>query len=243
MNTASVTETFAFCPVLAETIQTNALTGRSGRRFEGLGALSSLNNLVTLRRLGMELKPKRTLEVGLSFGGSCLVFAATHRDLGGAACAQHMALDPFQTQVWDDTGLMAVEAAGLSGYVDFRPAFSSLELPKLVEAKAEFDMIYIDGSHLVEDVFVDMFFAARLLSLGGVMLFDDSSDPHVQKVLRFVRGSLGGAFTEMHLGKYRDDGGTTLKYRVAQKLRKVQLTAFRRTGDVVRPWDVKFAGF
>ncbi len=80
----------------------------------------------------MELKPRLTLEVGLSFGGSALVFTASHRDLGREPKGQHTAIDPCERQVWDDCGLVATERAGLSGYLDFGAGPSSLELPKLI---------------------------------------------------------------------------------------------------------------
>jgi hypothetical protein len=50
---------------------------------------------------------------------------------------------------------MAVERAGLMGYMDFRQAYSALELPKLIEQGTQFGLVYVDGSHLFEDVFVD----------------------------------------------------------------------------------------
>jgi hypothetical protein len=91
------------------------------------------------------------------------MFGATHRDLGRAPVGQHVVLDPFQETVWDRTGLLAMERAGLSGYLDFRPAFSALELPKMFKRHEQFEMVYVDGSHLVEDVFVDAYFVVRLL--------------------------------------------------------------------------------
>ena len=90
---------FEFCPVLAEIVQSNRIVGKSGKVFERLGALSSYNNLLILRHLMLTLNPKRTLEIGLGFGGSALVFASTHRDLHHTACAQHIAVDPFQITV------------------------------------------------------------------------------------------------------------------------------------------------
>jgi predicted O-methyltransferase YrrM len=241
--TFSIPEFFAFCPVLSEMIQTQTARGRSGKRFEGLGALSSVNNLVTLRQLGLALQPGRSLEIGLSFGGSCLALAASHRDLGSPARRQHVAIDPFQKQVWDDTGLLALDKAGLSGYVDFRASFSGLELPRLLSAGEGFSLVYIDGSHLFEDVFVDFFFVARLLIESGVVVFDDSSDPNVRKVLNFIRRNLGAAFTEVDLAAYRADGGTSLKYRVAKALGKTQMTAFKRIGDPIRSWNAPFFDF
>ena len=243
MNNSFTDELDMFCPVLADLVRTRTTVGRSGKRFEELGALSSVNNLISLRRLAMVLQPKRTLEVGLSFGGSCLTFAATHRDLGAAPSHQHVALDPFQKQVWDDTGLMAVERAELTGFVDFRPAFSSLELPRLMEAKEQYDLVYIDGSHLFEDVFVDFYFVSRLLSESGVVVFDDCCDPHVRKVLSFIRRNLGSSFVELNLGPYRADGGASIKYRAAKMLARTQMTAFRHAGSAVRPWNATFAQF
>ncbi|HEY6167685.1 MAG TPA: class I SAM-dependent methyltransferase [Verrucomicrobiae bacterium] len=232
-----------YCPVLAEMARTRQAFGRSGRRFEDIGALSSLNNLIVLRALMQDLKPDCTLEVGLSFGGSCLVFTMSHRDLGHAPAAQHLALDPFQKQVWDDAGLLAVETSGLSGFLDFRSAFSAVELPRLWHEGRRFGFIYVDGSHLFEDVFLDAYFSVRLLAEGGVVAFDDSSDPHVAKVLAFLRRNLRGALEEFDLSPYRLDGGKSLRYRLGGLLGRRQLTAFRRVGEVVRPWDAKFRPF
>jgi len=139
---------FSFCPQLAELLRTRRLTGQSGKLFEGLGALSSQNVLLALRQLALETQAERTLEVGLSFGGSACVFTSSHRDLHREPQGQHVALDPFQTTVWDSTGLAVIERAGLSGYLDFRPKFSSLELPAMLERGEKFDLVYVDGSHL-----------------------------------------------------------------------------------------------
>ena len=55
-------EGLSFCPELAQLVRSQRAVGRSGRPFEGLAALSTLNNLNVLRGLMHELKPARTLE-------------------------------------------------------------------------------------------------------------------------------------------------------------------------------------
>jgi hypothetical protein len=170
MHTDLSEATFDYCPVLAEMLRTRRAVGKTGRVYEGLSALSTINNLHTIYALMHETHALRTLEVGLSFGASALVFCATHKELGRPGEAQHTALDPFQATVWDSCGITALERAGLMGYMDFRKAYSALELPRLVESGARFGLIYIDGSHLVEDVFVDAYFAIRLLTEGGSSL-------------------------------------------------------------------------
>ena len=58
---------FSYCPVLDEMIRTQRTVGQSGRVFDQLGALSTVNNLQALRALMLERRPARTLEVGLAY--------------------------------------------------------------------------------------------------------------------------------------------------------------------------------
>jgi predicted O-methyltransferase YrrM len=222
----------SFCPTLAEMLEKQAATG-------SLPAISTVNNLRVIRALMAELAPARTLEIGLSFGGSALAFCASHRELGQAGFARHVAIDPFQSTIWGDTGLQAVERAGLTPFLDFRAGYSAIELSKLVAGGHRFGLIYIDGSHLFEDVFVDAYFAVRLLQDGGVVLFDDSTDPHIAKVVRFLRRNNAG-LKRLDLSIYRQDA---LKYKVADYLGRTQLTGFKRIGSTERPWDARFVPF
>jgi hypothetical protein len=57
--------TFDFCPVLAELLQSRRAVERTGRVYEGLAALSTINNLHTIHQLMLESRALRTLEVGL----------------------------------------------------------------------------------------------------------------------------------------------------------------------------------
>jgi hypothetical protein len=104
-------------------------------------------------------------------------------------------------------------------------------------------MIYVDGSHLFEDVFVDGYFVVRLLREGGVVAFDDSTNQNIAKVLRLLRSSLYGCFEELDLSRYQADGRGGLIYQLARRLGRVQLTAFRRVGDVAREWSAPFHPF
>jgi hypothetical protein len=81
MHTDLSPATFNFCPVLAELLRTRRAVGRNGRVYEELTARSTLNNLHTIHQLMLETRSINSLEVGLSFGGSALVFCASHREL------------------------------------------------------------------------------------------------------------------------------------------------------------------
>lgn len=51
--------------------------------------------------------------------------------------------------------------------------FSTYELPKMLERRETYDLIYIDGSHTAWAVGVDLAYCAALLEVGGMMVLDD----------------------------------------------------------------------
>ena len=233
----------SFCHVLEDIVRTGKLEGRSGKLHD-VASLSSINNLLTIRNLLFALRPNRTLEIGLRSGGSALVFTQSHRDLGHAPSQQHTAVDPFQRSHWiDETGLIAVEKAGLAGYLDFREDYSCFALPQLAHENAAFQLIYVDGSHLIEDVLVDVYYSVRMLDKGGIILFDDSTDPHIAKVLSFIRKNMRHNLVEKDLMPFRSSEQSPWKYRVARFLGRAQLTGFEKIGDAEREWNSSFSNF
>jgi predicted O-methyltransferase YrrM len=232
----------SFCPELEELYRLGHAVGQTGKVFDNVSALSTPNNLRTLRALMMERRPLQTLEVGLAFGGSAMTMAVSHRDLQQPPARQHTALDPHQRQHWDNCAVQALERAGLIGYVDVREQPSAIALAELVGRRATFDLIYVDGSHLFDDVFVDAYFGFRLLSDTGLILFDDCTIDHVSKVLKFVTTNWQGWTDEVDLSPYRPDG-QSVRYKIGRQLGKTQLRAFRRTATPSRPWDTALHDF
>jgi cephalosporin hydroxylase len=209
------------------------IVGKSGKTFNTRPALSTVRNLKEIERLLREGRPENTLEIGMAFGGSALVFAGIGRDVCSSAY-RHMAIDPYQSTVWDGVGVQCLEMAGLAKYVEVVQQPSCLVLPRLLAEERSFGLIYVDGSHLFEDVFVDAYFSARLLSDKGSLLFDDSSNRHVAKVLAFIDSSLPS------LERIPE---RTLRQRIARFLGRRQLTAYRRIGPIDRAWTSQFHHF
>jgi predicted O-methyltransferase YrrM len=206
-----------FCPPLAD------LYSR-----QGPGSLSTVNNLLAIRRLMLAGKPVRTLEVGMAEGASALTIAATHRDLGAAPARQHVAIDPYAVQVWKGRAMERLASDGLDGYVTWKGAFSHFALPELLrDEEGTFGLIYIDGSHEYEDVFIDFYYCRQLVAPGGYLLFDDSSMPDVRRVVRHVRRL--SAFRFISMSQYRDLAGIDgVRRRLAQAAGRAQLTVFQR---------------
>src|SRR6056297_3111231 len=99
MNT-QMYDKFEFCSQLKSLLEVQKITGRTGKIFNNIGAASTVNNLLALRVLCLEIKPKNTLEIGFAYGASCLAIASTHRDLDYLPTRQHITIDPYQSNVW-----------------------------------------------------------------------------------------------------------------------------------------------
>jgi len=234
---------FDYCPQLKSVYQNRNATGRSGKTFDGLGALSTVNNLIIIRSLMLELKPTCTLEVGMAFGGSALTFAATHKDLRHGPTGQHTAIDPAQSAHWDDVGRINLEKAGLNGFLEVIEAYSSVALPRLVEEKRAYGMAYIDGSHQFEDVLLDFCLTPQILEVGGLILFDDSTDSQVAKVLRFIEANYCEIYEPISLTRYKIGLKAQIKHLVADRLHKTQLRAYRKIKEGRQNWGKPLKNF
>jgi predicted O-methyltransferase YrrM len=203
---------------------------------------STENNLHVLAGLVCNLKPTHTLEIGLAAATSALVIAHGHRLNEDGTIRSHTAIDPYQHEL-DDVGIAQIERAGLDRYFSLIRKQSLLALPQLLASGRQFDLIYIDGSHLFEHAFIDVFYSMRLLTTGGVMLLDDSTVPDVKKIVTFIRRNFKKKIDEFDLTSWRHAGLGGLGYRVAKELKRVQLTGFIKRNDPERPFDASLVNF
>lgn len=105
-------------------------------------------------------RPLRTLETGC--GLSTIVFALRGDD--------HVCITPDGSE--PDAVQRYCTAQGIDlGRVTFQVQPSELVLPTLDIAPR--DLVLIDGSHAFPQVFIDYFYAARRLAVGGTLIIDD----------------------------------------------------------------------
>lgn len=128
-----------------------------------------------LRRLANDAN---VLEVGSAFGYSAVAMALA----GGRVTA----VDPHQ---WlNSFGVMMANLAAytVSGRVDIRVGDSWTVLPELVAAKAQFDLVWIDGDHEAHTVAHDVQWALKLLKPTGTLACHDYGEdtcPGVRQAL------------------------------------------------------------
>jgi hypothetical protein len=119
--------------------------------------------------------------------------------------------------------------------------YSCYVLPELARKKNKYGLIYIDGSHLFEDVFVDFYFICDLLTPDGIVVFDDCCDKHVAKVMRFIQRNYSDILREIDLGEFV--GPIPLRKRIARLCGYRQARGFRKTSIRRRKWDARYIGF
>lgn len=226
------TDLLKLVPGLESLITSDTMTGKSGDIYQVQGT-STINNLAVIANLMYEMKANKTLEIGMAYGASTLVFGAMHSKLN-LPLSEHIAIDPFQLTHYGNCGVINLEKANLDKFLKMYYETSCLVLPQLLSQNKKYDLIYIDGSHIFEDAFLDTYFTMRLLRSGGIMLLDDSSDPHISKIISFIRSNLRTGITEIDLTSYRLPSQNSLKYYLAKQLQRVQLTGFRITGKIER---------
>jgi predicted O-methyltransferase YrrM len=136
-----------------------------------------------LRELLLQLQPEATLEIGMANGESSLVICQA---LENRSLSRHVAIDPFESSVWDGQGVKRIHEAGLSDRIELIEEFDYLALPRLVVEKRSFDFVLIDGWHSFDYAFIDLFYADLLLRPGGIVAIHDTGWPSVYKVCRFL---------------------------------------------------------
>lgn len=166
-----------------------------------------------------ELAPKATLEIGLAYGFSTIFFLAARAKNN---CGTHTAVDPFaRNEKWCGIGLEHGRRLG-GEHFQFIEEPSSHALVRFARAGAEFEVIFIDGSHLFDHALLDFTLSAEVCPRGGHIILDDLWMPSIQRVAAFVRTNRGD-FTQMP---------TPI----------ANIAVFRRIGDDTRDWT-HFAEF
>lgn len=229
---------WAFCPAIEKMVSSGRILGEDGTELE-YGGISTPSNLLELRRQIFRLKPRRTLEIGLAYGASALGILQTLLETHSDNNWSHTAIDPFQKWVWHGAGRRAaLELAG-EDHFTFIEDFSKFALPRLATEKCRFGLIYIDGSHLFEDVLLDLYYTMDLLEVGGVVLLDDCTLDHVEKVIRFCNRNLKNILTPEPI----DISHKSWLRRTANRCGYAQLKAFRKIAEPPRSHDSKFYNF
>jgi predicted O-methyltransferase YrrM len=169
--------------VLEQIFYTNKVYDQDGNCYD-LHSNTSFEQCKFLQKLIKEIKPKRSLEIGLAYGMSTLAILEALSTF--SVNFHHTIIDPFQSKYWHNVGLQYVKNSGLSEHVTFYERFSYEILPDLSKLNERLQFAYIDSTKVFDILLVDIFFISQLLDIYGVVVLDDCSFPGIRKLARFL---------------------------------------------------------
>lgn len=239
--------------ILSEIYTTGVVRDRDGHQHRLHSNVNPLEGQFLEELVAKDPAIKRTLEIGCAYGLSSLhlLQALATRDQ-----AHHTIVDPFQFDQWHGVGVENIERAGFSNYAlvqqrseEFLPALAASE-------PASLDLVFIDGFHTFDHTLVDLFFANRLIRVGGYIVVDDCSFSAVAKAVSYVEQYPAYQIhsqspSEASLKRRMADlASTILPPRIATKVLPQELydriyirtrfstmVALQKTAEDDRPWD------
>jgi predicted O-methyltransferase YrrM len=128
--------------------------------------------------------PDISLEIGFAYGVSTL-FVCDALAANGKA-ATHIVIDPFQHSYWGGIGLKNIKRVGYEHFIDFREERSEIALPSLAARGTRAQVAIIDGHHTFDHVLVDFFFVNKMLTVGGIVILDDTNFPSISRVVEHI---------------------------------------------------------
>tara|TARA_B100000795_G_scaffold135127_1_gene100900 strand:- start:250 stop:960 length:711 start_codon:yes stop_codon:yes gene_type:complete len=148
------------------------------------------NDMKTLHHMVATTGALTSGETGFASGVSALAIMSALRHGG-----RHVAVDPFQGAYHYD-GLRAA-----NGYVASTAAKKALTFRHINETASMavawlhtqrvcFDAFFIDDGHKFDDIIVELFHVAKMLSFGGALMLHDNWMPSVQKVQGFIDANM-----------------------------------------------------
>lgn len=153
--------------------------------FHG-GVVHPVEQVALLARLAAVCGSNLSLEVGFGMGTTATVITAARASTGRPF--RHIVFDPYGLS--DGRGQIArsglAQTYGDSFELIREPSQFGMGKLVLSDDKPGCDLIFIDGSHLVDAVFSDFYAADQLLNPRGFMVFDDARSPAVETVIQFI---------------------------------------------------------
>jgi predicted O-methyltransferase YrrM len=173
--------------VLDEILE-SGLTKLEGGETTAVHSAIGRREIELIRRIFEEIRPVRTLEVGMAYGISTLTICEALVAVGGQ---RHIAIDPDQHSGnwgdgWGGGGLANVEKAGFTELLEFYEAPSHIALPKLEAARTRVQFALIDGWPTFDYRIMDFVMVDRLLDIGGIVMIAATNVPAVRKACRFI---------------------------------------------------------
>jgi predicted O-methyltransferase YrrM len=131
-------------------------------------------------------KPSSCLEIGYAYGVSARIIAKL-MEVG-----KLYSVDPFVKElILDrDRGIKTFDSSP-NVVFSLLEQESAIALPSFLQAGSAFDFIFIDGSHLFAEKFIDVYWSNRLIAKGGYVAIHDSWLPQTMQINSYIKNNFG----------------------------------------------------
>lgn len=245
--------------VIDEIYRTRVVHDESGNQYELAAEVDDAEGDYLYRLISSDESITKTVEVGCAYGLSSLHICEALRNRPNAS---HTIIDPKQMDIWHGIGLAHLKRAEID-FFEFIPEPSELALPDLLRKQpASFDFAFIDGWHTFDQTMLDMYYANRLVRVGGYVVVDDCQWQSVSAAVSYFGNY--PAFERVkepaivaHSGKQRIAKTITTAFqpglarailpagvysRYYRRMSFPTMVAFKKVAEDTRNWEW-FAGF
>lgn len=141
---------------------------------------------IFLKNIVISKDLNKIAEVGMAYGISAMYITEGLKKNNKKGSL--ISIDPFQTEQWKDNGVNLLKSIKLDKFHELIQKKSYIALPELIEKYGEnsFDMLFIDGWHTFDYTLVDVFYADKLVKVGGYIIVDDVLHYSVKQSIRYL---------------------------------------------------------
>lgn len=164
-----------------------------------------------LQELFDDIKPEKSLEVGLAYGISAMFILEKHKEYNHNKNS-HIVIEPFP---WGGAAEYNIKKEGLFELLEIYYQKSHDVLPKLYQQNERIQYAYIDTTKVFDIVLQDFYFIDKLLDVNGLIILDDCNGqwPGVQRVARFIN-----VLPHYGIFKTYDKSIKSIKRNIAEKV-------------------------
>lgn len=195
--------------LLEEILETRTMETNSAGDTVTINSDTPKEQGLFLQKIYDQIKPKKSLEVGLAFGISTLFILEKCGEYDGED-KSHVVVEPFS---WGNAAVYNIEKAGLSKYLDIRRDLSDKVITEMYLKNERIQFAYVDTTKVFDTVLQDFYFIDKILDVGGAVIFDDASTGGINLVMRFINSlphyEIIGKHEKIDYGK---------KYRAGEKV-------------------------
>jgi predicted O-methyltransferase YrrM len=139
----------------------------------------------------------KVLEIGTGYGMSMLYMLEGLKNSKSEENKVLTSVDPYQSgneinyfgHSWENGALISAYKSGLKKYLEFYELPSSQVIPIFYREHRAFDLIFIHGTILFDYKMLDIFYANKLLAVGGIVMIGGTTFPSDIKTQEYIENN------------------------------------------------------